>query len=72
MLFDSVVKIIVYRYEFMSDLEASCDGSILVVGCLRVSNEVIPASEQLPAKDKVTLLCPITSFIGISCHPMTY
>lgn len=50
------------------NLEACGGGGELVVSCLWVSYKVIPASKQLPAKGEGTILCSISSFIGISCH----
>lgn len=52
-----------------ANLEVGGNGGILVVRSLWVSNQVVPASEHLPAEGEVSLLCPITSFICIASHP---
>lgn len=57
-------------FDFITviNLEACGGGGKLVVSCLWVSYKVIPAGEQLPAKGESSILCSISSFIGISCH----
>lgn len=50
------------------NLEACGGGCELVVSCLWVTYKVIPAGKQLPTKGEGTILCSISSFIGISCH----
>lgn len=51
------------------DLEAGGDGGVLVVCGLRVSYQIIPAGEHLPAEGEFPLLPSITSFICITSHP---
>lgn len=52
-----------------SDLEAGGDGGVLIVCSLRISYQIIPAGEHLPAEGEFSLLCSITSFICITSHP---
>lgn len=52
-----------------ANLEASGNGGILVVCSLRVSYQVVPAGEHLPAEGEVSLLCSVPSFICITSHP---
>lgn len=52
-----------------SDLEAGGDGGVLIVCSLRVSYQIIPAGEHLPAEGEFSLLRSITSFICITSHP---
>jgi hypothetical protein len=49
------------------DLEAGGDGGKLVVGRLRISYQIVPAGECLPAEVE-TVFIPSPSFIGIACH----
>lgn len=51
-------------------LEAGGDGCKLVVCCLWVSNEVVPACEHFPAENKVLIVPICCAFIGIACHPV--
>lgn len=51
------------------DLEAGGDGGVLIVCSLRVSYQIIPAGEHLPAEGEFSLLRSITSFICITSHP---
>ena len=52
-----------------ANLEASGNGGVLVVCSLRVSYQVVPAGEHLPAESEVSLLCSVPSFICITSHP---
>lgn len=48
-------------------LKACCDGGKLIICCLRISNQVVPACEHFPAEIKTSII-PTTIIIRISCH----
>lgn len=50
-------------------LKAGGNGSVLIVCSLRVSDQVVPAGEHLPAEGELSLLRPIPSFIWVTSHP---
>lgn len=54
-----------------ADLEAGGDGGIFVVCSLRVSYQVVPAGEHLPAEVEIPLICSVSSLIRITGHPET-
>lgn len=51
-----------------ADLEAGGDGGILVVRSLRISDEVIPAGEELPAEGESAVLGSVSPLVGIPRH----
>lgn len=52
-----------------ANLEAGGDGGVLIVCSLRVSYQVVPAGEHLPAEGEVALLSSVPSLICITSHP---
>lgn len=53
----------------VTNLNVGRDGSKLGVGCLRVSNQVIPTGEDLPAVFEVGVI-PHTALTGVLCHAL--
>lgn len=51
-----------------ANLEAGGDGGVLIVCRLRVSYQVVPAGEHLPAEGEVPLLSSVPSLICITSH----
>lgn len=50
-------------------LEAGGDGGVLIVCSLRVSYEVVPACEHLPAEGEVAFLSSVASLVCVTSHP---
>lgn len=57
------------RIHMYTYLKTGGNGGIFIICSLGVSYQVVPAGEHLPAKDKVILLCSVSSYIGITSHP---
>lgn len=57
------------KVKFQVYLEAGGDGCKLVVCCLWVANEVVPAGEHFPAENEVVIVPVCCAFVGIACHP---
>lgn len=63
----------IFHFEFgliYANLEACCNGGILIVCSLGVSNQVVPAGKHFPTKSELSFICTITSFICVSSHPV--
>lgn len=55
--------------QIPANLEAGGDGGVLIVCSFRVSYQVVPAGEHLPAEGEVPLLSSVPSLICVTSHP---